>query len=135
MRDGANAFTMNNISFSTDQKTLHCTLDSMPRYEHNLHMVKGENGNKKYQDKRLSDEDESGVLNEVHVYSYSNGQSKVGPYSFQLEQVQKMEVIEKDKEKTKRSHALGAALGIAGGVVGVGAIIIAIAASSVHIGL
>lgn len=135
LRDGNSSFTMNNISFSVDQKTLQCTLDSMPPYEHRLHLAKEKNSKMKFKDKKLTDEDESEVLNEVHIYVNNNGESKTGLCTLQLDKVQKIEVLEKDKEKTRTSHTVGLALGISGAVVGAAVIIGLIAASSFSVGL
>ena len=87
----------------------------------------------RYKTKKVSDEDESAVLNEVHVYINPNGDSKAGPYSLQLDRVQKIEILEKDKEKTKSSHVVGWALGICGAVVLLGGLAAIIAVSTVGI--
>ncbi len=135
LRDGSNTYVMSNISFSTDQKILNCTLDSFPRFEHRLHLTKGVTGNFKYQDKKLSDDDETSVLNEVHIYFYSDGKSKTGTYSLQLDRIQKMEVLERDVAKTKKSKALGLGLGITGGVVLAAGLVALILASSSPFGI
>lgn len=132
LRSGGQAFAMNNISVSADQKTIQCTLDSLP-IEHMLYSTKGAKNKMKYKDIKSSDENESGVLNEVHLYVNPNANIAVGNYTLLLEQVQKIEILEKDKAKTRASYGMGMGIGI-GAAVLVAAGVFAIIASSITIG-
>ncbi len=127
LRSGTEAFTMNNISFSTDNKIMRCTLDSLPQYEHRLHLSKGHNGKMKYN--KSTEEDESVVLNEVHVYVDNMGIIAAGPYTLPVDRIQKIEVLEKDITKTAKSKALGVVLGVSGSLVVLIGISAAIASS------
>jgi hypothetical protein len=101
LRNGKDAFSMKNITFSPDHKTLRCDLDTVsPR--HSLHFSKGSKGKRRYKKSRPD------VLDEVHLYTASSATAIVGEaYNLPLDQVQKIEIIEKDKRRTTISHALG----------------------------
>lgn len=102
LRNGDQAFTMKNVSFTADQKSMECNLEYLPG-EHTLYMAKAENSKMKYK-KTKGTGDESMVLNEVHFYIERGGTIPAGPYNLALNRVQKMEVIEKDIQKTKKSQ-------------------------------
>lgn len=124
LRYGTEVFAMNNISFSADNKIMQCRLDSLPPYEHRLHLTKGQNGKMKY--KKAGEEDESAVLNEVHVYVDNTGIIATGSYTLPVDRIKKIEVLEKDISKTAKSKALGVVLGVSGSLVvliGIGAAI------------
>jgi len=127
LRNGSEAFAMKNISISTNRKNLQCNLETLP-LEHKLHLTKGSKGKMEYsKPTKISnnDEDESAVLNEVHVYIAPGDNTVIGPYSIALDKVQKIEVLEKDKQKTSKSNAL--AIGISVGTVAIlGGLIVAI---------
>jgi hypothetical protein len=105
LRAGAQAFAMNDISISPDQKNLQCTLGILPN-DHQLHLTKAFTGNMKYE------KDEEAVLNEVHLYTASNGNAVIGPYTMGLDQVKKIEVLEPDKDRTRKSRNAGIAIGV-----------------------
>lgn len=109
LRDGNGAFTMNNISFTADQKMMQCTLDSLPDI-HKLHLKKGRYGKMRYENSNGGEQDESVVLKEVHVYVSPDTNTVTGPYTVSLNNLQKIEVLKKDKQKTNKSTAL--AIGI-----------------------
>ena len=123
LREGNNAFTMTALSFSPDRKTLQCRLDSLPQ-EHQLHLTSGIDGKMRY----IKENEE--VLNEVHVYTMSQGNAAAGPYSLNLDQVQKVEIIEQDKARTRKSNTKGTIIGIGASLLAVGAILFAAVASS-----
>jgi hypothetical protein len=126
LRTGSEAYYMKNLVLSTDRKTLEATLDTLP-YEHRLHLVKGINGNMRYRKNNSSD---LPVLSEVHLYVTSNNTAGVGSrYSLPLDQVQMIEVIEKDRKRTTNSYVLGA-IGVTVGAFALAAIIIAATKSS-----
>ena len=131
LRNGSEAFVMTNISISTDNKNLQCNLETLP-FEHRLHLTNGRNGKMKYNKKNnITDENETAVLNEVHIYLTPDGNIAPGPYTLALDKVKKTEIIEKDKIKTKHSYAMGTAVGISTAVVGIGVIVALMAASGV----
>ena len=109
LRKGNQAFTMKNISFSTDKKTLQCMLESLP-YEHQVHFTNGRKSKMKY----VNDTNVGGpaVLNEVHVYANGSGPVTEGPYTLMLNEVQKTEILEPDPIRTRKAYSLGLSIGI-----------------------
>ena len=127
LRNGGDAFVMKNISISSDRKNVQCTLEELP-FDHKLYVTNGTGGKMKYKTKKYTDEDESVVLNEVHIYVTPGGKTGTGPYTLAMENIQKAEIIEKDKIKTKKSHVTGAIIGVSGTVIlitGIAAVIVA----------
>ncbi len=105
LRSGSQAYYMKNIVLSNDRKTLETTLDTLPP-QHKLHLVNGYNGKMRYYKSKLFD---IGVLNEVHMYTAQDNTAAAGNrYTLALDQVQKIEVIEKDKKRTTGSYVIGA---------------------------
>ena len=87
LRDDSKAFAITNITFSSDQKIMQCRLDSLP-YEHMLHLTNGRNGKMKYKKSiNAPDEDETAVLNEVHLYINSDTGIAAGPYTIAFDQI------------------------------------------------
>jgi hypothetical protein len=119
LRTPSQALYMRNIVLSEDRKTLTCNLDALLP-EHQLHLGKGK-GNMRYKD--------AFVLNEVHMYIANDSVLSKGSYTLSLDQIQKIEVIEKDRKRTTNSYVIGA-IGFTLGAVGVAAIIIAATKSS-----
>ena len=119
LRDGNQAFAMNGITFSSDQKNLQCTLGDLP-IEHKLHLTSKK---MKYNKTNFTDEDQTPVLNEVHLYINSNGNTVAGAYTLPLDRVDKIEILEKDKAKTRASYGTGVAIGVGGAALLVGGII------------
>ena len=129
LRTGSEAFTMKNISISNDRKNVQCTLEELP-IEHQLYVKNGTAGKMKYHTKNYEVEDETAVLNEVHIYITPGSKTETGAYTLAFENIQKAEIIEKDKVKTKKSFVMGTAIGVSSAVVFVGAVVALIAASS-----
>jgi hypothetical protein len=135
LRDGNKAFAMKSISLSADQKNLHCTLDSLPD-EHKLHLTKGRNGKMKYKKATGGDsEDESILLNEVHVYIVPDSAAVTGPYTIVQEKLLKIEALEADKKKTNQSAALGIGITVTAIVLVLGAAGLLIASSALSFAL
>jgi hypothetical protein len=129
LRNGGDAFVMKNISISSDHKNVQCTLEELP-LDHKLYVANGTQGKMKYKIKSYSTEDETGVLNEVHIYLTAGSKTAPGAYTLALENIQKAEIIEKDKLKTKRSHAMGTGIAIGTTVLVVGAVVVIAISSS-----
>lgn len=105
LRSGSEAFYMKNLSLSADRKTLEATLDTLSP-EHRLHLVRGRKGNMIYHKNKFED---IAVLSEVHLYTPPDTTAVVdGRYTLALDQVQKVEVIERDKKRTTSSYVIGA---------------------------
>lgn len=118
LRNGNSAFVMKNISVSSDRKNVQCTLEELP-FDHKLHVTGGTDSKMKYKTKNYTDDDETGVLNEVHIYLTPGSKTQIGAYTLVLENIQKAEMIEKDKVKTKKSHITGTIIGVSATVIGV----------------
>jgi hypothetical protein len=125
LRNGSEAYYMNNISLSADKKTLNCNLDILP-VNHQFHLAKGRNGKMKY---NKNEPEDLLVLNEVHFFIQPDNTATPGKYTLELDKVQKIEVIEKDKKRTTSSYVIGS-LGYTVGSLVVVAIIIAATKSS-----
>ena len=69
------------------------------------------------------------VLNEVHMYIANDTLINKGSYTLSLDQIQKIEVIEKDKKRTTNSYVLGA-IGATVGTIVLAAVIVALTKSS-----
>ena len=105
LRNDSQAFRMNNIVVSADKKSLSCQLDTLPP-EHKLHLKGGHRGNLQY---KKSNGNEAQVLNEVHLYTAGAGYiTSAEKFHLAFDQLQKMEIIKKDKGRTTESHVLGA---------------------------
>lgn len=104
LRNGGQAYYMKNISISADQKTMTCTLDSLLS-SHQLHLIKGRKGNMKY---KKNNPDDLMVLNEVHFYIQPDAGIVMGQNLVQLDKIQKIEVIQKDRKRTTSSYVIGA---------------------------
>jgi hypothetical protein len=66
LRAGTQAFSVTNISFTDDQKTMHCNLGKLSN-EHTLYVSQGIQNKMKY-GKENAKQDETFVLDEVHLY-------------------------------------------------------------------
>ena len=123
LRNGTQSFLMKNISVNSDSKTLRCDLDTLTQ-EHKLYVTRGADGKKRY---KKSSPEQSGVLNEVHIYTTQKSPATIGEgYTLSLDQVQKIEIIQADKKRTRRSHAFGTV----GYTFGIGFIILIIIAAA-----
>ncbi|MEP7107684.1 MAG: hypothetical protein ABI760_06865 [Ferruginibacter sp.] len=125
LRNGGESFYMKDPILGAGQKTLECTLDSIAP-DHLLHITKGKKGYRRYS---KDNPYQVSVLNEVHFYISPDTTATVGKYMLDLNKVQKIEVIEKDKGRTATSYVIGA-VGFTVGALAVVAIIVAATKSS-----
>ena len=114
------AFAMTNISISGDNKKITCSLQSLP----DNHIVHTDKNTKLKYKTGGGEYNQSAVLNEVHFYTATPGLT-FGPNEILMDNVSKIEVLEKDKPKTNRNKAIS--WGIAGATV---VVIVALAAAS-----
>ena len=119
LRDGDKAYYMNDILLSEDRKTLSCSLDSLPT-SHQLYLTHGRRGHLQY---LKSNPIDLGVLTEVHFYIDPAESTAFGKYTLQLDKIEKIEVIEKDKKRTTSSYVAGA-LGYTVGALAIVGIIV-----------
>ena len=105
LRNGNESFYMSNAILNQDHKTVECTLDTVLPYN-KLHLTHGRRGKMQYKKSVITD---LNVLNEVHIYIPPDTVFTFGKYSLDLNKVQKIEVIEKDKKRTTNSYVIGAA--------------------------
>lgn len=114
---------MKTLALSDDQKTLTTYLDTLPP-EHLLYLKNGRHGRLQYKKKS----DEEAVLTEVHLF-IPKDTLNAGNYVLSLDKVQKIEVVEIDKQRTTGSYVIGA-VGYTLGAFAVAAIIVAATKSS-----
>lgn len=125
LRSGSQAYAMTNVSLSSDQQMLHATLDILPE-SHQFHLVNGRRGKMQY---KKSEPKDLMVLNEVHFFIPPDSTVVPGKYVLNLNKVQKLEIIEKDKKRTSNSYVIGS-IGYAAGVFVLVSIIVAALKSS-----
>lgn len=125
LRSGSQAYAMTNVSLSSDQQMLNATLDVLPE-NHQFHLVKGRKGKMQY---KKSDASELMVLSEVHFFIPPDTSVALGKYVLDLNKVQKLEIIEKDKKRTTNSYVIGT-IGYTVGVFVLVSIIVAALKSS-----
>lgn len=123
------AFGMDKVSINSDNKNINCILTTLPDI-HTLHL--DNNKNKKLKYKTGNDEyDETAVLNEVHLYFKPNTVFAIGFNEISLEKVNKIEVLEKDKQTTRRKRAITWGV-VTAGTVATAALLIASSLSNWH---
>ena len=103
LRNGNESFYMSNAILNQDHKTVECTLDTILPYN-KLHLTHDRRGKIQYKKSVITD---LNVLNEIHVYIPPDIVFTFGKYSLDLNKVQKIEVIEKDKNRTTGSYIVG----------------------------
>ncbi len=99
---GSQAFCMKDISLDAKQQTLKCILDTIPPY-HQLYLSNKNTGKFNYY---KADPLSSTVLSETLIYIRSDTTAVLGQYSLQLNNIQKIEIIEKDKKRTTKSSVM-----------------------------
>lgn len=127
LRSGDSAFYMNDLKLNHDQTKLSCTLE--PISDNHLYYLNSVSNNRKRYSK--SDRLQKDIVNEVHFYTMKDIEVAKGPFSMELSQIQKIEVIQHDKRRTTNSYVIAVAGTVAGlALVGTVAAIIAIALKS-----
>ena len=112
LRNGGQAYAMKNISFTPDSQYIQCNLTNLPE-EHKLHLTNGKKGKMVYS-KAGADDADVVILNEVHYFQTPDISAVPGPYQIPFINLNKMEILEKDKKRTATNHAVSGLL-ITGG--------------------
>lgn len=103
LRNGVDAYFMENATLSEDKKVISCHLDTLSA-DHKLHLTKGRGGKMRYNEK----EPEVALLTEVHIYIPFDSTAKLNSdYIFPADKIQKMELLEKNKARTTNSYIIG----------------------------
>ena len=98
LRSGDNSFYLNNISLTPDQASLSCVLYVLPT-NHQLYITNGPKENFIYKKAK-----NQAVLKEVHLYIPKEDSIKAGRYTLLTDKVQKIGVIEKDRDRNTMSY-------------------------------
>lgn len=104
LRNGNKSYYMKDLQINTEHTTLSCMLDSLP-YWHQLLRPNKLASKHQY---RKNDPFSESILNEVHLYVPGDSTITQGKYSLTLNQVYRIEVIQKDTKRTTNSYVLGA---------------------------
>jgi hypothetical protein len=112
LRNGSQAYYMGDISVSADNKTIKTTLSALPD-DHMMYLNKAREGVMRYKESNRHD---IKVLSEAHVYIAPDSSITNGNYVLQTDNIQKIELIHKNKARTIKSYLLGFGL-IAGSLV------------------
>ena len=104
LRNGYHSYYMDNVSLSDDNKSLNTTLHEVPP-DHTMYIEKERKGKMMY--KRSNSEDRK-VFEEAHVYIATDTTINTGNYVLQLNDIKKIELIQKDKKRTTGSYLAGA---------------------------
>lgn len=110
LRNGDKTHFMRNATVSTSKQWITSILQN-PGVDHRLHLVNGRHGKLIYDTKIPHDRH---VLNEVHFYITPGAKTTAGPNNLYLNNIQKIEVIEKDKKRTTQSTFVGLLVGVVG---------------------
>jgi hypothetical protein len=113
LRSGLAAWHMSNIILSKDEKIIRCHLEDVPP-EHQLHLREGQHGNMQYRTGKHT----RVVLTEVHFFVPQDLLARNGLYLIPVEEIQRIEVIDKDGVRTLGSY-VGGTLAVAGSVVAI----------------
>ncbi len=124
LRHNEMAFYMKQLELSKDQRSVSCTLEYLPAN----HLFSSQKGNysKKY---RKSDPDQSEIVNEVHFYIKDSSKLQPGSFTLQLEEIEKIEMIQHDKKRTTNSYVIGTVVTVLGTAALAGIIALALKTS------
>ena len=121
---------MKAIAINDEQATLQFSTDTISE-AHRLHLVNGCAGKLRYYKHEVND---TGVLKEIHVYAPSLKVMPGEQLKIPLNQVNKVELLSFDKQKTARSKRRTVAF-LALGVVTTFVVAVGVAASNMHFDL
>ncbi len=113
LRNGPHAYYMKDVSLSEDRRSIQCTLDSLPS-DHQLYLTRGRSGTMHYKPKNP---DDIKVLNEVHFFVTPATSTTIGQYVLQLDNIQKIEVIQHDRGRTTVDYVLSSVGGVLGVII------------------
>ena len=125
LRSGSQAFAMDSLVIDNKEQTLQCVLNILPE-EHLVHLTKGTKGKMRYTELNGYEPDVTPILREVHLYQNAGADLNPGPHILAVNQIQKMEIIEKDKKRTASSKVVGTVIGVTVSALTLGLIIFAI---------
>lgn len=108
LRNGNRAYFMKNPQISSDRKSIKSVLQNTSM-DHRLHFLNGRKGKFRYGPKPAS---ERNVLDEAHFYMLADTRITIGTHILPLNNIQKIEVIEKDESRTSRSAGIGFVAGL-----------------------
>lgn len=110
LRNNEMSFFMNKFELSKDQKAVSFMLEYLP----GNHLFSSRGGNL-YKTYNKFDPDQQEIVNEVHFYINDSSKLQPGFFTLQLEEIQKIEIIQLDEKRTANRHVkrtLAAFLGI-----------------------
>jgi hypothetical protein len=120
LRNGlSEAHRITNIQMSEDRIKALLTLQPVD-LEHQYHFQQGAYTSRRY---RRSNGLQSGVINEVHLYTLYDKEAATGIYTLPLDKVERIEVLQNDAKKSTNSYVLSG-LGIAVGFFAIGSVIV-----------
>lgn len=122
-------FAMQDISLTNNNTGLKYRLAELP-VEHMLHLNNSKTKKFKYSTGK-GEYDRSAVLNEIHIYAGSHTATVTGLNEIDVASLTKIEIMEKDKPKTRKKRAIAWGIAAGAAVVGVGLIL----ASSLQFGI
>jgi hypothetical protein len=114
-------FVMEDISLTNNNTELKYKLVELPS-AHMLHLNNSKTKKFKYSTGK-GEYDESTVLNEIHIYADGANASTAGTNGIAVAKLTKLEILEKDKAKTRKKRAIAWGIATAGIVTGVALII------------
>jgi hypothetical protein len=114
-------FAMEDISLTNNNTELRYRLAELPS-THMLHLNNSKTKKFKYSTGK-GEYDESTVLNEIHIYADSATVSAAGTNGIAVAKLTKLEILEKDKAKTRKKRTIAWGIATAGIVTGVALII------------
>lgn len=134
LRDGTLSLAMRNMSVSADRKSIQCFLDTLPE-AHTAYLLNGLDDRMTYTKTRTENGKEAAILNEVHLYLSPGNNATLGSYTFPISNIEKVEILEKDEKRTKRSHTRGSIAIVGAAVAVAGAVVLIIASQTLDINI
>ncbi|MEJ8844201.1 hypothetical protein WG954_17540 [Lacibacter sp. H375] len=125
LRTGTRSFYIKDLKLNADNKSASCVLDTLPA-DHLFYLTQPKNSNRRY---KPSISTQSAIINEIHFYSADKTSVATGPYTLDLSQIQKIEVIQHDKKRTTNSYVIGTIATVAGAALVTSILILALKSS------